>query len=208
MIKGYTLMFDYSRTLSTEVSDAIVHALERYFFEIGNAHLLEIDIRRKTHVSPASYFAILEKKSSIIEANAKLGAIIGGASPEEIRNITRYGQILGILIALREEFIDIFEPKELQNRMENEILPLPLLFALDDVDAKDQILNILSRPKISEKDTREIVEYVFRSKRVKKLRRYAQDLAEEALHIALNVRESKTRTDLTTIIHGAIEDIR
>jgi len=208
MIKGYTLMIDYSRTLSTEVSDAIVHALERYFFEIGNAHLLEIDIRRKTHVSPASYFAILEKKSSIIEANAKLGAIIGGASPEEIRNITRYGQILGILIALREEFIDIFEPKELQNRMENEILPLPLLFAFDDVGAKDHILNILSRPKISEKDTREIVEYAFRSKRVKKLRRYAQDLAQEALDIALNVRESKTRTDLTTIIRGALEDIQ
>ena len=208
MIKGYTLMFDYSRALSTEVSDAIVHYLQKYFFEIGNAHLLEIDIRRKTHVPLASYFAILEKKSSIIEANARLGAIIGGASSEEIRNITRYGQILGILIALREEFVDIFEPKELQNRMKNEILPLPLLFALDDVDAKDHLLHILSKPKISEKDAREIVEYVFRSKRVKRLRRYAQDLAEEALDIALNVRESKTGTDLTTIIRGALEDIQ
>ena len=69
-------------------------------------------------------------------------------------------------------------------------------------------MNILSRPKISEKDTMEIVEYVFRSKRVKKLRRYAQDLAEEAFHIALNVRKSKTRTDLTAIICGAIEDIQ
>jgi geranylgeranyl pyrophosphate synthase len=207
MIKGYTLMFDYSRALSTEVSYAIVHALQTYFFEIGNAHLLEIDIRRKTHVPAASYFAILEKKSSIMEANARLGAIIGGASSEEIRNITRYGQILGILIALREEFIDIFEPKELQNRMENEIWPLPLLFALDDVDVKDQILNILSKPKISERDTREIVEYVFRSKRVKRIGRYAQDLADEALEIALNVRESKTRTDLATIIRAALEDM-
>jgi len=208
MIKGYTLMFDYSRMLSTEVSDAIVHTLQTYLFEIGNAHLLEIDIRRKTHVSPASYFAILEKKSSIIEANARLGAIIGGASSEETRNITRYGQILGILIALREEFIDIFEPKELQNRMKNEILPLPLLYALDDVEAKDHILNILSKPKISEQDTIEIVEYVFRSKRVKKLRTYAQDLAKQALEIALNARESATRKNLVTIIRGALEDIR
>ena len=207
MIKGYTLMFDYSQALSTEISDTIAHALETYFFEIGNAHLLEIDIR-KTEVSPATYFAILEKKSSIIEANAKLGAIIGGASLEEIRNITRFGQILGILIALREEFIDIFEPKELQNRMKNEILPLPLLYALDQARTKDRILSIISQPKISEQGTREIVEYVFRSKHVKELLTHAEGLAEEALEIVRNLRETKARTNLTTIINGALEDIR
>jgi geranylgeranyl pyrophosphate synthase len=207
MIKGYTLMFDYSQALSTEISDTIAHALETYFFEIGNAHLLEIDIR-KTEVSPATYFAILEKKSSIIEANARLGAIIGGASLEEIRNITRFGQILGILIALREEFIDIFEPKELQNRMKNEILPLPLLYALDQARTKDRILSIISQPKISEQGTREIVEYVFRSRHVKELLTHAEGLAEEALEIVRNLRETKARTNLTTIINGALEDIR
>jgi geranylgeranyl diphosphate synthase type II len=207
MIKGYTLMFDYSQAFSTQISDTIAHALETYFFEIGNAHLLEIDIR-KTEVSPATYLTILEKKSSIIEANARLGAIIGGGSLEEIRNITRFGQILGILIALREEFIDIFEPKELQNRMKNEILPLPLLYALDHARTKDRILSIISQPKISEQGTREIVEYVFQSRHVKELLTHAEGLAEEALEIVRNLRETKARTNLTTIINGALEDIR
>jgi len=207
MIKGFILLYDYGKNLDPVTFKNIVHIIKTDLFDLGNAHLREVDLKGKIEVSPESYMQILEKKASIIRVNAKIGAVLGGGSPEEVRALARYGEILGMLLELREEFIDTFEPKELENRMKNEILPLPILLTFKNPKTKRRILNILSKPKISEDDAQVIVEYIFKDRQVKKLREHMQKLGNEALKIVSTIRKNRAAEDLDLLIRAALEDI-
>ncbi|MEM2105744.1 MAG: polyprenyl synthetase family protein [Candidatus Bathyarchaeia archaeon] len=206
MIKGFTLLYGCSKDFTQETFKALMETIKADFYEMGNANLLEIDLKGKVDVSPEICMSILEKKAASIAIHIKIGAIIGGGSLEEIEALTTYGKILGMLIILREEFIDIFEPAELKNRIKNEILPVPILFAFKDRETKRKILNILSKPKVSEEDASKIVEYVFQSKNVEKLRRRLKRLANNAVK-SLSIFKRIRNKELELLIKGAIEDL-
>ena len=207
LIKGFTLLYDYSKKLESEKFEKIVQTIKDELFELGNAHLLEVELRSINVPPPEQYMKILRKKASSIRINTKIGAIIGGGSSTDIKKLERYGEILGILIGLREEFIDIFEPEELRNRIKNEILPLPLLLTIKDQKTKNEVLQILSKPKISEEDVQKIVDHVFQNNDVKKLKMYMQDLRNKALAIVNEIKDKRVRDKLALIINGSLEDL-
>lgn len=208
MINGFTLLCDCGKELTSEAFRTVTRIIQTSLFDIGNAHLLETDLKGEVDIKPMRYLTILEKKASIIETHTKIGAIIGGGSLDEIKALTRYGKILGMLISIREEFIDVFEPKELQNRMRNEILPLPLLYAFKNSGVKSELLNILSKPKVSDADADKVIECIFQDKNVKKLNDYMETLAEEATKIILStVKDKQAIENLSLLIKGSLEDI-
>lgn len=206
MVKGFTFLCVCSKKFVFETFEAVTNTIKRDFFELGNANLLEIDLKGKVDVSPKHYLAILEKKAASIEVHTKIGAIIGGGSSDDIEALATYGKNLGILIGLREEFIDIFEPDELKSRMKNEILPIPILYAFRNPETKNKISNILSKTKISKEDALEIVEHVFQSENIGELGKYLKDLANIALNSILSLKEAP-RKNLTLLISGALEDL-
>jgi len=207
LLKGFTLLYTCGESLSPETMRAIINTIEDNFFEVGNAHLLEIDFRGKLDIMPAKYLRVLEMKASNIAVHAQIGAIIGRGSPAEIRGLGKYGKILGTLITLREEFIDVFEPEELQNRMKNECLPLPILYAFKNSHAKETILDILSKSRISSEDAQKIVDIVFEAKAVKRFRNQMQHLAKEALQSISGVKNQQVKSYLTLLVQGALEDL-
>lgn len=206
MVKGFTLLYGCSNEFAPETLEAVTNTIKTDFFELGNAHLLEIALKGKVDVSPKLFLSILEKKAASIEAHVKIGAIIGGGSSDEIKALATYGKILGTLIGLREEFIDIFEPEELRGRMKNEILPVPILYAFKNYETKNKILNILLKPKITEEEASEIVECVFQNKNVEQLRKYARNLVDTALNSISNLKK-ESKKNLTLLINGALEDL-
>ncbi|MGB9714240.1 MAG: polyprenyl synthetase family protein, partial [Candidatus Bathyarchaeales archaeon] len=195
-----------SKEFEPKIFEKIVDEIQTKLFDLGNAHLLETDLKGKLEIPPSRYLSILEKKASSIEIYAKIGAIVGGGSPHEIEALSKYGKILGTLIGLREEFIDIFELNELKNRMKNEILPLPILYALRDAKMKKEILRILLKSKITKGEAERIVEYVFRNKGTKELQKRMQHLAKEAIN-ALSILERTATANLEMLINGVLEDI-
>ena len=207
LLKGFTLLYRYGEGFPPETMRAIINTIENNFFEVGNAHLLETDLRGKLDVIPAKYLHVLEMKASNIAVHAQIGAILGRGSAAEIRTLGKYGKILGTLATLREEFIDVFEPEELRNRMKNECLPLPILYAFKNPHAKETILNILSKSRISKEDAEKIVNIVFEAKTVKGLRKQMQHLAKEALRSISEVQNQRIKSCFTLLIQGALEDL-
>lgn len=207
MVKGFTFLYNYCKEIEPKRFEMIICSLKTKLLDLGNAHLLEVDLKRKTKFNIDQYMQILEKKASSIEVNTEIGAIIGGGSLNEIEALARYGRILGTLIGLREDFIDIFEPDELKNRMRNEILPLPLIYTFKNVETRNNILKILSKPKISKYDIEKILEYVFQSKEVQNLKAYMQNLAKQALQIVSGVKNKVIAKDLSLLINASLEDL-
>lgn len=207
LMRGLILFCKYGENLPLKTMRLVSETIQNTFFEVGNAHLLETELKRKMDIIPTEYMRIIEKKASNIEALTRIGAIIGKGSRKEIEALGKYGKILGILITLREEFVDVFEPEELRNRMKNGCLPIPILYAFQDPQIKEKILNAISKRRISRKTTEEIVDMIFESKDVEELREIMKRLSNEASRTLLQAPKIRVRNLLDLLIRSTLEDL-
>lgn len=207
LIKSFTHLNDAIELFSPEEKKEIFELIKNTFYEVGDAHALELKLRGKWDVNPDEYLQILKMKAASVEAETHIGALIGGGTPQEIETLSLYGRILGTLSTLREEFVDIFEVHELRNRSQNECLPIPMLYALQDEKAKKQIQRIFSKKTITEKDAWETVDTVFQAKGVKKLKRKMLDMIGRAVNALTTLRESKAKEILKASVKTMLEDL-
>jgi geranylgeranyl pyrophosphate synthase len=207
LIEGFKLFVDSTVTLPKEKGKSALETLKRLLFEVGNAHALEVGLKERKNVAPDDYMKIIEMKAASIEADMHFGALFGGGEDAEVEALAKLGRILGILGTLREEFIDVFEIEELCQRIAVQDLPLPLLFAMQDQEAKGKVLNITSKPKITKSDVAELVDITLEAKPVVKVKEKMQLLTREGLNLTNNLPKAKLRSKLQVILSFMLEDL-
>ncbi len=155
LFKGFTVLHDgVGKGISAEKIAAITNIINRTFFELGNAEALELQFRGRTDVMPEEYLRVVRKKGADIEAYARISAILGGASEEEIDALGEYGRLLGTLIILRDDMIDMLDPEETIHRIQKEHINIAILYALQNPEINPEIRSILEKtitPKLAEK---------------------------------------------------------
>jgi geranylgeranyl diphosphate synthase type I len=206
LLEGFLLLQRHAETTTQAIMRKILNTIEKAFVRIGNAHLLDAALKGKKDISPAEYLSIVEKKASGIEVHFRIGAILGGGTENQIEALGQYGRILGTLITLREDYIDLFEPKELSNRIQNELPPFPILCAFQDVNLKKKILGILSGQEISKKEVKSILHVIHEAGIIDDFRLQMQEMARNACGAVATVPEEQ-RANFTLLIKGALEDI-
>jgi len=117
------------------------------FFELGNAEALELKLRRRIDIDPNAYLQIIEKKAADVEVHSKIGGIVGNGSQQEIKALSDYGRMLGMLIILIDDLFDMLDLKELVHRIRKEHLPLPLLYALQNSKFKFKVESVIKTGK-------------------------------------------------------------
>jgi geranylgeranyl pyrophosphate synthase len=132
LIEGFKLFVDSTVILPKEKGKSAFETLKKLVFEVGNAHALEVGLKKRKNVTPKDYMKITEMKAASLEADMYLGALFGGGKDAEVDVLARVGRILGILATLRDDLIDVFDIEELRQRISVQDLPLPLLFAIQD----------------------------------------------------------------------------
>jgi len=207
LINALTLLHKLERHVSAEKLNAIWGIIKRQFFELGDAEALESSLKGNVNISPEKCLHILEKRASSFEAHMRIGATIGGGEQSEVSLLGNYGRALGILTFTREDFIDLFEPDELQNRAKNECLPLPMLYAFRKSQTKKDIILLLSKPKISHKDSEKIVNIVYEEKSVKIFQNKIHRLAEKTMKDLSKLKNPSVRSQMQMLIIGALEDL-
>ena len=126
-------------------------------------------------MKPEAYLEILREKAADIEGRMKVGAIYGGGSPEEIEALSVVGRNIGILLAIRSEYVDLFEIDELSNRVNSECLPLPILYAIKNKALKQKIRLVLSsNEQVSQKGCTNVVDLTLNSKEMLHLTNYSR----------------------------------
>lgn len=207
MIIALTYLHKMKTQISPQKIDAIWDVINSQFFELGEAEALEASSKGNVNISPEECLHILEKKASNFEAHMRIGAIIGNGKQSEINLIGNYGRTLGILTFIREDFIDIFEPDELQNRIKNELLPLPMLYAFMNSQTKKVIIDVLSKPKISNNDAEKIVDIIFEEKTVKIFKNRIKRLAGKASESISSLRNLDAKSQMQALLMGVLEDL-
>jgi len=176
LFKGFTLLHEaVEKGVPAEKVAVIVDIIKRTFFELGDAEALELQFRGRIDVTPEEYLRVVRKKAADVEAHTRISAILGGGSREEIETLAQYGRLLGVMIILSDDLMDMLDIEEARHRIEKECLPLPILYTLQNPKVKPTIRAILQKKKITKKDAETILEIAYKAEGLKRLMKLMQE---------------------------------
>ena len=207
LIEGFNLFVESAAILPEETRKKALGAYKKLLFEVGNAHALEVGLKHEVNVDPDANLKVIEMKAAGIEADVYLGALFGRGTEAEVEASAKIGRILGILITLREEFVDVFELEELRQRIATQNLPLPLLFALNDQNAKKNIEEILLKPKITREDIDALVDLTLEAEPVKNLKKKMQLLMKKGSSLCYDLSSLKLQRVFQVLLQFMLEDL-
>jgi geranylgeranyl pyrophosphate synthase len=207
LIEGFKLFVDSTKILPKEKEKEALETVKRLTFEVGNAHALEIGLKERKNIVPDDYMKVIKMKAAGIELDMHLGALFGGGKNAEVKTLAKLGRIVGILVMLREEFIDIFEIEELCQRILVHDLPIPLLFAMQDHKAKINVTKIISKPKITQNDISILVDFTLEAIPTVKLKEKMQVLIEKGLSLTSRLLNHKLKYEFQNLLSFILEDL-
>jgi geranylgeranyl pyrophosphate synthase len=206
LFKGLTLLNKATeKGISQEKMRKITDTIKNMFFELGDAEALELQSRGRKDLSPEQYIHIVRKKAADVEAHTRVSAILGGGSEKEIEVLSEYGRLLGMLIILRDDWIDMIDFGESVHRIRRECLPLPMLYALKNPRVKSEINSILEKKKITKMDAAAILSVIYNSGGFRQYENFTRKLAENAVS-ALALLKSEAQI-LTLLIQAMLPQV-
>jgi len=205
LIKGLYLLYEAIAEFPSGKKNALLRLVKQAFFDLSSAEAEEAAFRGNVDISGRDYFELIKRKIAVAEATAKIGAILGNGTINQVRALGEIGYTLGLLNTLRDEFIDVFEADELSNRFKNEILPLPVLYVFQDPEKKKQIIQLLKELKLTKAKTERIVDIVMEAKETEELRNEMRFLMRKGLRSASKLRCAQKQ--LMLMLNSATEDL-
>ncbi len=206
-VSSFALLNKATAEMSRDKRLEVFATVRKALLELGNAHILESALKGKMDVVPEHYLQILRMKAASIEADTRVGALVGNGTGSEVEALTKYGRLLGTLVTLREEFIDVFDAKELAHRAHKECLPIPILYAMKNSEDHIRIQRFLAKKRIAQASANGLVDIVFESENVKKLRKLMLNMVKESVNLAQTVRYEKYRNALSQLVKATLEDL-
>jgi geranylgeranyl diphosphate synthase type I len=182
LFKGFTVLYTaVEKEVPVEQIAVISDIIKRTFFELGDAEALELQFRGRVDVTPEDYLCVVRKKAADVEACTRISAIVGGGSKEEIEALGEYGRLLGMLLILRDDMVDMFDPEETIHRIEKEHLSLVFLYALQNPEMKSSVSDLINKT-VTEKDAEKLLAIVDKAGGFVLMNKYMKELAEEAYY--------------------------
>jgi len=207
LIEGFKLFVDSTVILPKEKRKSALETLKKLLFEVGNGHALEVGLKERKNVAPSDFMEIIKMKASSLEADFYLGALFGGGEDAKVEVLAKIGRILGTLVMLREEFIDVFDIEELCQRISVQDLPRPIIFAMQDPEAERKVRKIISKPKLTRSDVAELVDVTLVATPVVKLKKEMQRLIGEGVGLTNKLLKNKLQNQLQTLLSFTLEDL-
>lgn len=86
--------------------------------EICEGQWMDISFEKRDDVSEAEYMEMVEKKTAILyAASAKLGAILGGGTPEEAQALWDFGRLTGVGFQIFDDVLDLITPEDVLGKI-------------------------------------------------------------------------------------------
>ena len=139
--------FLYSRAFQLIVSVeeiAVLRMLATTTNVIATGEVLQLQNRHNPNITEQNYLDVLRYKTgALFSAATQAGAISARCTAEEIANMAAFGEYLGLAFQLVDDLLDYTaDEKTLGKQLGDDLaegkITLPLLHALQHVDAKDQ----------------------------------------------------------------------
>lgn len=204
LVWGLVRFREECESVPGEQGGVILDLLTQAILEMVNAEALEARLRAEKSLSVKACMNVIELKAVVPEVSMKLGAILGNGSVESVDALGHFGKIFGIVSTVAEEFMDVLEFKELQNRLKNDYPPLPVVYALQDSNLHKPVFSLAKN--LSTKAFQEIKKLVLNSQGVSGVKKEMNVLVQNAIdRLYSGVIETKALKNLDTIIKACLE---
>ena len=96
----------------------ILNELSNAAARMSEGEMMEIRLGKEPDISEDDYIKVLEyKTASLFEASARIGAIIGGGTEDQVHAMTSFGNLLGIAYQIHDDLIDYDNENRLFNML-------------------------------------------------------------------------------------------
>ena len=172
----------------------------KYIAELGRTlaagEILQLSNINNQEIREDVYFDVIKQKTAaLFEACVAIGAASANASNEEIEEVKKFGQNLGIMFQIRDDIFDYFTSKEIGKPTGNDMaegkLTLPVIYALNntDFDSMNTLAKKVKAGTINQDEIAVLVEFTKQSGGIE----YAEKKMAEYHQLCLDFIEEKVK---------------
>lgn len=179
--------------------------------EISEGELLQIEKARKLDITEDLYYEIIRQKTAtLIAACCAIGACAVHASPEEVRRMHKFGELIGQAFQIKDDLFDygtakIGKPTGID--IKEQKMTLPLIYVLNNIDAKDKkwLINSIKNHNTNKKRVNEVIQFVKDHGGLEYAVSKMKEFQEEALTMLKKYPNSQYRDSLELMVNYVID---
>ena len=188
-----------------------------YLAELGRTlaagEILQLSNIQNQELSEEVYYQVIKQKTAaLFEACASIGAISAGASDEEIKKASEFGQTLGIMFQIRHDIFDYYDSKEIGKPTGNDMtegkLTLPVIYALNNssYESMQTLARKVKAGTINPDEIAVLVEFTKQHGGIEYAERRMQEFSQICMdYINNSVKEKAIKDALTAYVDYVIE---
>jgi len=134
--------------------------------EMSEGELLQIEKARQLDITEEVYFEIIRQKTAtLIAACCAMGAKSVNAPNEEVENLRKFGQLIGMAFQIKDDLFDYGEEKIGKPTgidIKEKKMTLPLIYALNKASAKEKswLINSVKNYNLDRKRVQQVINFV------------------------------------------------
>lgn len=111
LVLAFKLMQNLSPTIPQreKVAVQVLGTFTQTAMEINHGQQYDVDFETRDDVREEEYIEMIRLKTSVLLACAvKIGALLAGAPKEDVENLYRFGECMGLAFQLQDDYLDVY----------------------------------------------------------------------------------------------------
>lgn len=179
--------------------------------EMSEGELLQIEKARKLDITEEIYYEIIRQKTAtLIAACCAMGAQSVNAPKEEVEQMRRFGELIGMAFQIKDDLFDygtekIGKPTGID--IKEQKMTLPLIYTLNNCSDEDKkwLINSVKNKNKDAKRVKEVIEFVKSSGGLDYAVEKMKSFQQEALGILNSYPQSPFKDSLILMVNYVIE---
>jgi len=170
----FAMAYQYAQKTQPDILGDVLSVFSQTAVEVCEGQQLDLDFEERNDVAVDEYLEMIRLKTGVLlAASLKIGAIIGRGSVDDINNLYKMGEAIGMGFQLEDDYLDTFGNEEVFGKktggdiVANKKTYL-YLRALEKADSKTRakLMDIYSDTKMAEAEKINTVQNIFRQLKV------------------------------------------
>src|SRR5262245_36200082 len=148
------------------------------------------------------------KTAALVAAACRAGAQLGGARPDAVERLGRFGDLLGIAFQMADDLLDYSESsgKPRGQDIRQRVVSLPLIYATEDASLGGRVRELLAGP-VADEQVREVQDLVVATGALERVGEEARGLVAAALRELDEVDLDGVRPALADLARSTVDRI-
>jgi len=179
--------------------------------EMSEGELLQIEKARRLDITEEIYFEIIRQKTAtLIAACCAMGAKSVNAPDDEVENLRKFGELIGIAFQIKDDLFDYGDDKigkPIGIDIKEKKMTLPLIHALNNATSKEKtwLINSVKNHNLDKKRVKEVIAFVKDNGGLEYATTQMKSHQQDALQLLQKYPDSAYKESLVLMVNYVID---